>query len=349
MLRRRANKNRKQQESTHITGRRRVKRGKKIFLAIIVIGLIFILGCIGYLYSKFAKLNFEKINKDDLEVNSDLYDELGNGLSKNEFKDVKSIVFFGVDTTDSAGGFSGRSDTIMIVSINPKNKALSLVSIPRDTYVNIPGRGMDKINHAYAFGREQLAIKTINSNFGLNITEYVTIDFVGLINVINKVGGVQLNITSGEKNYINELSHESYKMSGNSVKKVTSTGLVTLTGEQALTHSRNRTIGNDFERAGRQRTVIEALLAKISSGGTKGAMNAIDNILPEVKTNINVASYTGTLTKVMGDKDAYLKNMVSSQVPSAEYSGGKTINSIYYYVTDMVKAKQDFIKKIYGE
>jgi len=293
-------------------------------------------------------MNYSPIDKTDLEVNKDMYTEVADTVTKSEFENVKSVVFFGIDTTDVEGGYSGRSDTIMIASVNPKTKGISLVSIPRDTYVEIPGRGKDKINHAYAFGSEQLAIKTINSNFGLNITEYITIDFVGLIHVINKLGGVQLNINDAELAYINQYSPGSYAMTGNKVSKLTSSGLVTLSGEQALTHSRNRTVGNDFDRAGRQRMVLEALITKISLLSNDGILDISDSILSEVKTNINVTEYMGILTSIVSEKNIYLKNMTSNQVPGAEYSVGKMINGVYYFTTDYIKAKSDFVKYIYG-
>jgi LCP family protein required for cell wall assembly len=330
------------------TKKKKMKKGKKIILTIIA-AIIVIIACIlGYIYSKFGKINFEALNKDDLAIN-DVYNDVSDSMSEDEFNSVKSIVFFGTDSRDTEGDFSGRSDTIMIASINPTTKSISLVSIPRDTYVEIPGYGKDKINHAYAFGKEQLAIKTINSNFGLNIKEYVTIDFVGLIHIINKVGGIELNITNAEKDYINQCSVDSYKLTGNPVKKLTSSGKVTLSGEQALTHSRNRTIGNDFIRASRQRTVLEALITKLSSLGVNGILSASDSILKDVKTNVNVTSYIGTLTNIIGDKSTYLANMSSNQVPGADYSAGKTINGVYYFTTDYDKAKTDFIKYIYGE
>ncbi|MDF2865670.1 MAG: LytR family transcriptional regulator [Clostridia bacterium] len=328
--------------------KKKMKNSTKVVLTILVVIVLVIACVLGYIYSKISKINFEAIDKNDLEVNKNIYDEISNTISKIEFNNVKSVVFFGIDTRDTEGGYSGRSDTIMVASINPQNKGVSLVSIPRDTYVNIPGYGKDKINHSYAFGKEQLAIKTINSNFGLNLTEYVTIDFVGLIHVINKLGGIELNITNEELSYINNHSKNSYDMTGNKIKMLTSSGLVTLSGEQALTHSRNRTVGNDFTRASRQRTVIEAIINKLSSLGINDIMSVSDSILSEVKTNINVTEYMGILSKVISEKNTYLKNIVSAQIPSVDYSEGKMINSVYYFTTDYVKAKADFIKYIYG-
>lgn len=254
-----------------------------------------------------------------------------------------------MDSRDVANGFSGRSDTIMVASVNPKNKSISLISIPRDTYVAIPGHGKDKINHSYSYGQEQLAIKTINQNFGLGITEYVTIDFSGLINVINDVGGIELEITEDEMKYINERSQEAYNISKNKTEKLSSSGKIKLSGEQALTHSRNRTIGNDFVRASRQRKVLEALIFKISSLDVITMLKVSDSILNEVKTNVDITKYMGLAVNAMTNKDKYLENITLTQVPAAAYSKDKTINGVYYFSTDYTKAKADFVKYIYGE
>lgn len=312
-------------------------------LAILVALGIFIIN----IYSKVSKVDFQEINKEDLSVNSDIYDDVSDTLSQSEFSDVKTVVFFGVDSRDTEESFSGRSDTIMIASINPKTKGISLISIPRDTYVNIPEHGKDKINHAYSFGKEQLAIKTINENFGLNITEYVTIDFSGLINIINEVGGIDLEITEAEMKYINNGVSESYAISKNKISYLDSYGKVKLNGEQALTHSRNRTVGDDFVRASRQRKVLEALITKLSSLSPTKIISVSDSILDEVKTNINITNYIGCVLSAISNKSEYLANMVSAQVPAAEYSTGKTIKGVYYFTTNYDKAKKDFIKYIY--
>ena len=293
-----------------------------------------------YIWSKLSKVNYEKIDKTNLDVNKNIYEDVAKTsetVTKDDFENVKTVVFFGTDSRDTYDMSSGRSDTIIVASINPKTKSIKLISIPRDTYVNIEGYGKDKINHAYAFGGEQLSIKTINSNFGLAISEYVTIDFSGLVNVIDTVGGINIIITEEEKNYINRGSKTKVKSSGN----------VLLNGEQALTHSRNRTVGNDFERATRQRIVLEALITKIASRNVSDIMKLSDSILKEVKTNLNVTDYSSMLTNVVTNKDAYLGNMKSVQVPSTDYSTGQMINGVYYFVPDMEKSKADFYKYIY--
>ena len=315
----------------------------KIWQIILIIFLLIIIGLISYagffIWAKLSKINYESIDKSDLDINENLYDEVSNNISKKEFDDIKTIALFGTDSRDVNNMYAGRSDTIIIASINPKNKSIKLISIPRDTYVNIPGRGMDKINHAYAFGKEQLSIKTINNNFGLNISEYITIDFSGLIHIIDDIGGVELNITEAEKDYIN---------TGVS-KKVTHSGKVTLNGEQALQHSRNRTVGNDFARASRQRDVLEAIINKLSTKNMSEISRFCDMFLPQVKTNMDVVGYLDDVAGALTQKDSYLKNIYSIQIPSLDYSKGQMINGVYYFTTDLDKAKSDFIDYIYNK
>lgn len=319
----------------------------KITIIVIIVILVIMGGLVGgayfYFHSLFSNMKVEPIDENNLDVNADLYDEV-EGISESEFNNIINIVLFGSDSRDVNSAESGRSDTIMILSVNPKTKRIKLISIPRDTYVNVPGYGKTKINHAYAYGKEELSIKTINNNFGLNITEYATIDFSGLVNIINQMGGVQMTITPEEMTYINGAL--TWNISGNK-EKLTTSGNVILNGEQALAHSRNRTLGNDFTRASRQRQVIEALINKIATRNVSEIMDLADDFLKEVKTNINVTSYIPALTNIVLNKDSYLKNMISVQVPSTDYASGKMIDGVYYFVSDMDRAKKDFITYIY--
>ena len=304
------------------------QKGKKgkiagIIVAIILILLVILLGVgTGMVAGKISKINFDKLDKGDLGVNEDLYTEVSDNVS--------NVALFGID--------GGRSDAIMIASINQVDKTIKLISIPRDTYVSVAGHGKTKINHAYAYGKEQLALKTINSNFGLNISEYVTINFKGL------------NISKAEKDYINEFVHESYELTKKPVQLLSSYGKVKLTGEQALTHSRNRTIGNDFTREERQRDVLTAVMNKVSTMSITQLWSLSDSVLSEVKTNLNVSECMGIASDVLGNTSSYLNNIVSKQIPSEDDGGkGDNINGIYYYVCDLQKASKSMKNIIYGE
>lgn len=333
------------------------RRNSKLWILVcivILLALIFAGVATGdFVADKLANLNMKHLNKEELAVDDTLYSKVSNELTKSEFNNIKNIVLFGIDTQSKGDGqdedgFLGRSDTIMIASINPKYKSLKLISIPRDTYAEIEGHGKMKINHAYVYGEEQLAIKTINSNFGLNITEYATVDFTGLVHVINDIGGIELTITQAEKNFINNSSKLAYEVSGNKQKKLTSYGTVKLDGEQALTHARNRSVGDDFTRASRQRDVIEAILNKMTKMDIGKISSTLDILLKEVTTNINVSEYIGIVTDVLLNKSSYLNNIVSAQVPSKDYAEGTYIKGIYYFVpSDTERMKADMIDYLY--
>lgn len=315
------------------------KKGKLIVK--LLIALLIILLIVGFAYYfiryKFFNIQREELNKSNLSITDDIYNSIDTDMSEAEFNTIKTVVFFGTDSRDPDNFYSGRSDTIMVASLNTKNKSIKLISIPRDTYVNIAGHGMDKINHAYAFGKEELSINTINSNFGLAIEEYITIDFAGLTNIIDEVGGVTLEIDEDEKEFINARCKN----------KISEAGEVTLNGEQALRHSRNRYVGNDFYRAERQRNVLIALMNKLSTMDTTKVLALTNDFLKQVKTNIDISEYISIGTKIISDKDKYLNNIVSEQVPSTEYSEGKYINGIYYFTTDLERAKKDFYNYLY--
>ena len=318
--------------------------GKKVIIALIIILSItaILLGTfIGIILKKVELIEFSHIDETQIDINENLYSEVSENVTKDEFENIKNVALFGVD--------GGRSDAIIIASINQNDNSIKLLSIPRDTYVTVEGYGKTKINHAYAYGKEQLALKTINSNFGLNISEYVTVNFKGLINVINKIGGIQLEISKEEKEYINQYAHESYALTGKSTKLLTSYGNVTLTGEQALTHSRNRTIGSDFKREERQRDVITAAMEKVSKKSLKDLWNLSDSILKEVKTNLNITECMGIVAEVLPNAKSYLSNVISKQVPSTEIGKGETIDGLYYFVCDLAEASQVFKDTIYGE
>lgn len=325
------------------------KRRIGIIIFLILLFLIVIAGVSagGFIAGKLSNLNIQEIDTSDLAVNDDLYNEVADTLSKSEFENIITIALFGTDSRNTENMSAGRSDTIIIASINTKMNTIKLISIPRDTYVNVPGHGKTKINHAYAYGGEKLAIKTINENFGLNITEYATIDFSGLIHIINDIGGIQMNITKSEMEYINAHSYEAYKITGRTTKNLSTYGNITLTGEQALTHSRNRTVGNDFTRAGRQREVLEAIMSKMAKMGSSKIMDMSDTLLKEVKTNINVWNYVGQLTDILMSSNEYFSNIISIQVPSTDYGKGQNINGTYYFVADSEQMRKDMIDNIY--
>ncbi len=320
-----------------------MKKGKgelKVIIVMVIILILIITSTVLFVWSKLSKIEVEKIDKSNLSVNANLLDDVNDKIkdtiSKTEFDKVINVVLYGSDSRNM-DSYNGRSDTIMICSINLNTKKINLVSIPRDTYVEVEGYGKTKINHAYAYGGEKLALKTLNSNFNMNLTEYVTVNFDGLVDVIDTVGGINMNISKEEMQYINARCYT----------RVENYGDVVLYGDQALIHARNRTQGNDFSRASRQRDVVQALIKKISNLGLSEIIKLSDKLLPLVKTNINVTDYIGTLTDILKDREIYLSNINSYQVPTDEYAESQIIRGMYYYIADLEKSTTKLYEILY--
>ena len=176
----------------------------------------------------------------------------------------QNIALFGVDSRDQ-DLLSGdnRSDTIMICSINKKTGETRLVSVYRDTLLNIGGGDFRKCNAAYAFGGPQQAVAMLNANLDLNITDFVTVGFEGLAETIDALGGIDLEITEEEMEYMNSYMDDMYYEIGTEYDEVTDWGMQHLSGIQATAYCRIRyTAGDDFRRAERQRTVLMLTMEK---------------------------------------------------------------------------------------
>ena len=315
------------------------------FLMLIIIFGLLIYGAIK-ITKRYINVKKELMNINHLEQEELMKSEEINPKIEEQ---VKVIALFGTDERINNESMGVRADTIMICSIDTINKKVNFVSIPRDTYVEIGEYGKTKINHAYSYGREQLAIQTINNNFELAIDEYVTINFSGIINVVNSIGGINLKVTKGERDFINTRIKESYALSGNkkvSLKKYGDS--VHLNGEQALAHARNRTIGNDFERGRRQRDIMEAIITKVSTLNLFEINELINTSLKEVKTNVDVWQYIKLIPTLVKDIELYKNSINTVQLPSLESSRDGYINGVYYFIPDMDIAIKDFKKYVYG-
>lgn len=239
-----------------------MKKIVKILLTIIaIIIIIFISIAIIFVKNKLNKINYENVTKDDIEITEGIEEQL---------EEYRNIVILGLDSLDNTFSNS-RSDCIIIVSINNVTKEVRLVSVYRDTYLKINGYGLDKVTHAYAYGRAPLALSTLNTNLDLDITEYVTINFESVIDIVNAIGGVEIEVTSAEATQIPGIS---------------GAGTYTLTGEQALAYGRIRKIDNDYARTERMRKVLTKLFEKAKTLSITELNNLVDELLPTVVTNI---------------------------------------------------------------
>lgn len=249
-----------------------------IFLAIIIIIATAILTGYFYLNSKLSQMKQVNIDENNLNVATQVEEKLTG---------YRNIALFGVDSRDSDLGEGNRSDCIIIASINNDTKEINLVSVYRDTYVDIDGYGLDKITHAYSYGGPELAVKTLNKNLDLNIKEFVTVNFDAVADAVDALGGVEINVEENEISYLNGYARSTAKDIGTTVEEITEPGLQNLNGIQAVGYSRIRyTNGGDYKRTERMRTVIEAMFEKLKNKSVSELNDFADKILPEVYTNL---------------------------------------------------------------
>ncbi|MEK6264016.1 MAG: LCP family protein, partial [Clostridium sp.] len=258
----------------------------------------------------------------DLGINPQLVEK-----DEEEVSEIINIALFGVDrrTKEEAS----RSDSMIILSIDTTNKKIKMSSIMRDTYVQIKDHGETKLNHAYAYGGPQLAIRTLNENFNLDIRDYVTVDFTNLAKIIDAIDGVTVNIEQDEIK---------------SVPGVSKAGTQTLTGKQAVAYSRIRyTSGNDFRRTERQRTVLAVMFTKIQSIGATDFPDVVSELLPLAETSMNSIDIIKLGTKVLTSNT---KKLEQERFPVDGYWSGKTMGGVWYLLADMestIEQLHDFI------
>ena len=225
-----------------------------IYLFLVVLLVIGALASYGYYKFNSIASSVDKVELIEEDLGMVEEEEL---QQFEDYTQITNIALFGIDSTDST---SGRSDSIMVATLDPIHNKLKLTSFMRDSYVNISGYGYDKLNHAYAYGGAALAINTLNTNFGLNISDFVAVDFASLPKIINSLGGIDLPIRDDELQYINDYIDHINSLDGTNSPHITTAGTQHVDGVQALAYSRIRyTSGGDFERTERQRTVLTAL------------------------------------------------------------------------------------------
>ena len=256
------------------------KKAVKIILRIVlVILIIMLIGCsimFGYIYSLLSKMNYVKL--ENIEINEGVEEQL---------KGYRNIALFGVDARANTYD-NTRSDCIIIISINEDTKEVRMTSVYRDSYLYIDGHGFDKVTHAFAYGGPQLAVNTLNKNLDLNISDFVAVNFDAVVNIIDKIGGVNIEIEPEELNYINKYIAGVDQQMGRSTSRITRAGVQNLNGVQALAYSRIRyTAGGDYKRTERMRTVLNATFEKAKSLNV-GQLNSLAHtLLPYVYTSIS--------------------------------------------------------------
>lgn len=276
------------------------KNKKKKILILVLVALLFVLvGIYGSILWKVYSGGPKIVPEDQIDSTAA---EVQIAQKEQKEDEVINVLLVGTDTRDPNAEM-GRSDTMMMLSYNKTQKKSTIVSFLRDSLVEIDGHGRTRLGHAYAYGGVGLTINTINKTYDLDIQKYATINFDNLVSVIDQIGGVEVFISEEEAEYYRQCGMPDIQA-----------GDVTLTGSQALVHARNRTIGSDFERTRRQRSVMYGVYRKVVSEKDPAAiMSLITYCMDYVKTNMTVTEIYDLAMEVLATENLTMQQTALPQ------------------------------------
>ena len=259
------------------------KKSKVAFFFTMLIAEVFVLGVI-FAYA-YALKQYSKIQRPDYNVEQVLNTDLSE-KKLAEMRGYRNIAVFGVDSRDSSVGRGNRSDVIIICSIEQSSGEIKLVSVYRDTYLDVGKNSFQKATHAYSYGGPARAVKMLNDSLDLNITDYITFNWKAVATAINILGGVDIDITPAEFKYINSYITETVKGTGIGSVQLKAPGMQHLDGVQAVAYARLRYMDTDYQRTERQRKVVELAFEKAKKADPKTLNDLLGNVLSMVATNL---------------------------------------------------------------
>lgn len=278
-------------------------------LLIVEIVVLFIaVGVMVLVITMTEEVNHRAINEEKIRINDEIIRKKTDETQKPKVKEkeeepasYRNIALFGVDARDGELGRGTRSDTIMIASINQNTQEIKLISVFRDTYLNLSNDTYNKCNSAYAQGGPEQAINMLNMNLDLDITDYITIGFSGLMDAVDALGGIEMEITEAEISHLNNYQLCMAEELGVDYIPVEKSGRQLLNGMQATAYCRIRyTKGDDFRRAQRQREVLAAMMEKANGASIGTLTDMVNAVLPQVETSLDVNEILSVLGNVTG-------------------------------------------------
>ena len=292
-----------------------MKNFKKIVL--ILIGIILLIGLsgFGYVYSKLNKMY----------VKDEVVKDIENTEEATIVDGITNILLVGTDGEYVEKG--NRSDSVMLVTIDSKNKDIKISSIARDTYVDIPGYSTEKLTHAYAYEGIDLLKEVFKENFDLDIDKYIAVNFVSFMDIMDELGGVEVNVEEKDIKEINKYIDACYGYYKNKDEKekeyITESGVQRLNGYQALAFSRIRYTDSAFARDNRHREVAQSVYKEFAQKGVDTYKRCADIVLNNTKTNISPIEMMNLAYTVLKIND---KDIEQFQFPLEEYRKGHIIS-----------------------
>lgn len=294
---------------SHVSGYRGPRKRKKpenkkkkiiirVVIAVVLILAAAVFGAWYYVHSLFAGANDNEIDQTKVEGSINLNQEVREEIEKGYW----TFAVFGVDSRDGSTGSGNQADVIMIVNVNRETGEIKLVSVFRDTYLNISEKNSyNKINAAYAQGGPEQAMMALNKNLDLSITQYATFNWTAVATGINILGGIDIDISKSEFYYINAFITETVKGTGIGSVQLKSAGLNHLDGVQAVAYGRLRLMDTDYARTERQRLVIAKAFEKAKQADIATLNSLVGNMFALCATNINEMD----ILKMVGNVNKY--------------------------------------------
>ena len=296
-----------------------MKKITKILLATLSVILIVALGGFGVIYS-----NLNKMYVKDESINSQEKED--DTVQGTEVEGITNILLVGTDGANVER--SNRSDSVMLVTIDNNNKDIKISSIARDTYVDIPGHSTEKLTHAYAYGGIDLLKQVFEVNFNIKVDKYIAVNFVSFMDIMDEIGGVEVNVEEKDVNEINKVIDSCYdyyydRKDEIEKKYITKAGKQRLNGYQALAFSRIRYTDSAYARDNRHREVAESVYKEFLNSGAKEYQRAAEIIIENTKTNISPMEMINLGFTALKIND---KEIDQLQFPLAEYRNGHIIS-----------------------
>ena len=331
----------------------------------IVMGILITLSAVaGFAAAKVQVVFNDSMNQISRDYDTQLKNVDLDGIKVNSDNDIVNILVIGNDARKDVGYQNdvGLTDTMIIATMDLKHKALKTTSLMRDSYVEIPGHGHNKLNSAYSFGGIELLYKSIATNFDIKLDGYVEIGLSAFVDIVDAVGGVEVEVTESEAEYLNSTNYIRKKQYRN-VK----VGKQTLNGHQALGYCRIRKKGttvnglrDDYGRTWRQRTVISAVFSKVKSMPMPDWIEIANKVLKHVKTDLSNDQILGYVTDVvtMGTTDIHQLQVPLEGYYRSAFNGEVTVgsclmmtdgNSTDYTTHTNAEALNEFVFKYNGK
>ena len=261
---------------------------------------------------------------------------------------VTSMLLIGSDSRTA--GTEGRSDAMILITISDRTKTVHMTSLLRDMYVDIPGHDGNRLNAAYAYGGPELLMETVNQNFGTEVYHYAVVNFEAFAGLVDAVGGVELELTAEEVQWVNAYLNEYNELRGMPMETdyldTSLSGNIHLNGAQALAYCRNRYIGTDFARTQRQRNVLSAVMKKLPSALLTNPGGLVNGLFPNLTTNLTRGECM-RLMLMAGKLLSY--DLVQDSLPLDGTYSNATIREMAVLQVDFEQNRAYIRKEIYGE